>query len=91
MISAVDVILQAKEFNGHLQTVLTQIKYADLLQIAIEVERRFDKICEIRMGTDGTASLYILEYWNTGEHPAGHTDRLILGVENVICDLAGLL
>lgn len=91
MISAVDVILQAEEFNGHLQTTLTQIKYSDLLQIAIELENKFDKICEIRVTTDGGVSLYITGYWGVGEHPMGFTDRLILGVDKVICDLAGLL
>ena len=33
-------------------------------------------------GTWG-ASVYQLGYWKTGEHPCGHTDRLLLGVDVV--------
>lgn len=88
MISVVDLLLQADEYNGHFQTELTKARYADLVQIMIELEKRFDKPCELRVGTDGGGSIYICDFWQNGEN-GHHRDRLVVGIKEVVYDSLG--
>ena len=84
MISVVDLLLQAEQFNGHFQTELTQINHEDLLPIMAELESRFDgKLCTLRLHTDGGGSIYIDNFWEKGEN-GEHTDRLILGINTIV-------
>lgn len=82
MISIVDLLLQAEEFNGHFQTELTKARYGDLIPIMIELERRFDKCCELRVNSDGGGSIYITNFWNKGEN-GEHIDRLVLSIAKI--------
>jgi len=86
MISVVDLLLQAEQFNGHFQTELTKAKHSDLLPIMVELENRFDgKLCELRLHTDGGGSIYISDFWENGEN-GHHIDRLIVGINSIEFD-----
>lgn len=82
MISVVDLLLQADQHNGHLQTELTKAKYGDLIPIMGELEKRFEKRCELRVDTEGGGAIYITDFWVNGEN-GEHKDRLILGITNI--------
>lgn len=82
MISVVDLLLDAEQYDGHCQTELTKAKYVDLLPIMVELERRFEKLCELRVTTDGGGAIYITEFWKLGENK-DFTDRLIVSIKEI--------
>lgn len=90
MISVVDLLLQAEQFNGHYQTELTKARYDDLVQIMIEIEKRFDKQCELRVCTDGGGSIYLCGVWEAGENGT-HVDQLIVSITKIEYDSLGAL
>jgi hypothetical protein len=85
MISVVDILLDSEQFNGHLQTEITRIKYSDALELVKELESRLGKLCDLRIYSDGGASIYALDFWENGEN-GKHIDRLIVSF-NVVYNL----
>lgn len=70
--------------NGHLQTEINGLTEQQVKDITKELnEFDPDSIFVIEWWPQG-ANIYQKDYWKTGEHNLGHTDRLILGVENIL-------
>ena len=88
MISVVDLLLQAEQYNGHLQTILTKVRYNDLVEIMIELESIFGKSCYLEVDGVGGGSVYIKDFWKPNEN-GHHIDRLILSVDDIVYDSLG--
>jgi len=68
------------EFNGHKQTDLGEISMKDAVNLLGELKDACEDIADIfslELYRDGSFSIVQKGYWNRGEHPSGHTDRLI--------------
>lgn len=82
MISIVDLLLQADQYNGHYQTELTKARYPDLVQIMIELEKRFGKPCELRVDSEGGGTIYICDVWQNGEN-GHHRDQMVVSIKTI--------
>lgn len=73
---------QTKECNGHLQTETTGLSVNDALVICKELEKLTDhqNAFTIELWTDGSYTIYQMDFWEMGQHPLGHINRMILGV-----------
>jgi hypothetical protein len=75
---------QTKECNGHLQATATGISIEDGMQLCKELEaltgNQHSFILEV--WSDGSYTIYEVDFWDKGEHPLGHLHRMILGVSN---------
>ena len=68
------------EFNGHKQTDLGKISMKDAVNLLGELEDACvdsTDIFSLELYRDGSLSIVQKGYWDRGEHPIGHTDRLI--------------
>lgn len=73
------------ECNGHKQMEISSMSIEDGMQLLEDLS----DICEdksdvffMQLFSDGSFDIYQSDYWDSGEHPLGHTDRLILSVDN---------
>lgn len=88
MLGIVDVLLQAEQYNGHYQTILTKIRYNDLTKIMVELESKFGKNCYLDVDDVGGGSVYLKDFWKPNEN-GHHIDRLVLSVDNIEYDSLG--
>lgn len=68
------------DFNGHKQTDLGKISMKDAVNLLGELEDACvdsTDIFSLELYRDGSFSIIQKGYWDMGEHPIGHTDRLI--------------
>lgn len=86
-------------YNGHKQFEIDELTFECLKEVVESLGEYLEddrdvvaNTLEIRLMYNGDsgkfagtwyASVYQLDYWDSGEHPCGHTDRLLLGVEIV--------
>lgn len=85
MISLAEFLLNTKhEYNGHLQTELKGLSIKKGIRLCKELEAitndQYSFVLEV--WSDGNFTIYQKDYWKEGEHMLGHTDRIVLGVNN---------
>lgn len=85
MITLAEFLLKTKdEYNGHLQTQVKGLSIKKGVHLCKELEEytndKHSFVLEV--WSDGNYTIYQKDYWKAGEHPLGHTDRIILGVGN---------
>lgn len=78
------VLSQKKQYNGHLTLEINHMSVRDGLQLCkdLEIFVEHSHMFTMELYTDGGFNINQKDFWRAGEHPLGHTDRLILGVEN---------
>jgi hypothetical protein len=67
------------EYNGHKQTIIRGLTVEDGHQILDALsDITGGSLFSLRMYDREEFSIYQEDYWKRGEHPLGHTSRLIL-------------
>lgn len=85
MISLAEFLLNTKhEYNGHLQTEIKGLSIKKGIRLCKELEQHTNDEYSfvLEVWSDGNYTIYQKDYWKAGEHPLGHTDRIVLGVGN---------
>ena len=85
------IIEGAHDHNGHKNIEIEEMSIEELKSLVEILEENFAKgfgleMISIRMYLeDGyvSASVYQENYWSDGEHPLGHTDRLLFSVNKL--------
>lgn len=70
-------------YNGHSSFVITHLSLGDAIQLCKDLEELDENhnSYTIELWTDGSLTIYCQDYWRSGEHPLGHTAKLILSVD----------
>lgn len=79
------LLKNTSEYNGHKQMEISKMSIEDGMQLINELSEITDDTADIffmQLFSDGSFDIYQSNYWSSGEHPLGHTDRLILSVDN---------
>lgn len=73
---------QTKHYNGHFQCETTGLPLEDALLICKELEEltNHEHSFTVELWTDGSYTVYQVDYWEPQEHVLGHRNRIILGV-----------
>ena len=68
------------EYNGHKQLDLVGvfITLDDALTMCRELEELSGGDYLLEVHPDYSASIYAMNYWHSGEHPLGHTNKLMV-------------
>lgn len=70
------------EYNGHKQIEIGEISFKSLRAVVAELEEEEPNYSfKIELFSDGSGSVSQTCYWREGEHPNGHTDRVIFGFQ----------
>lgn len=82
------VIFSAENYNGHNQAQIPKLSFEEINHLAKAIEEYLEDDpdarsidCEIRLHTDGSGAIYVINWWKQGEHPLGHLDKLIVDWE----------
>lgn len=68
------------EYNGHKQVELGEMTFEEIRKIMDSLEEESPQhLFYMQLFTDGSGSVEQGCYWREGEHPNGHTDRIIFG------------
>lgn len=72
----------SNEYSGHKQTELGELTFEEIRKImrALEEETPFH-LFHMKLFVDGSGSVEQAFYWEEGEHPLGHVDRIIFGFQ----------
>lgn len=77
------VILSSGEYNGHLQTTLNELHKTIALGLCEFLEENLHNPVYLKLYSDGGGSIYQEDCWEEGEHPSGHRDRLLIGIDHI--------
>lgn len=79
------LLKNTSEYNGHKQMEISKMSIEDGMQLINDLSETTDDAEDtffMQLFLDGSFDIYQSDYWVSGEHPLGHTDRLILSVGN---------
>lgn len=80
-LSVADLLLSIDyEFNGHKQTSIPGLTLEQCESIVEDLNTKGQGIFYLRNYGNDEFSIYQEDYWEPGEHPIGHVDRLILSI-----------
>jgi len=75
-------------YNGHSQLTLESLSLTSCLEITKALEERYE-MCSLTLQYNGDqiggwgGSVYAIDFWKTGEHTLGHTDKLLFGINKI--------
>jgi len=77
------LLKHAAKYNGHLLSELDGISFKMLLKLCkkLEAKSKFKFEFYLKVYPDYSYTIYQANHWENGEHPSGHTDRVIVSGE----------